>query len=393
MGGAYTASEGASFPWLPGVGLSQDDARDIYGNNSAPPNFVMLTLAMLEQSCAPKGKAPAEWLAAIDADAMNASIRDFARRKLDLTANVFDEASQTYNWYGIDNKNPDGTPVAIPRDVALQRCWTGHAQSVLKDLSKRRETAAGALERISREWRQWVVAETAKFAEQWQDAAAWPPALALTWIMYAGDWGRMAEWHEYGSNMPSDMRLSSIGSFLEEGDIVANTDASKVLIRAMRLRPDNARRIIMFGRLNGQGTTIEVSPTDLVSLEWAINPSPTQGAVLEPSQGPYRSNLPSYTHVLVDATSLLRVFPPAEPRPTVAGERAAVKDLTAAVELHRAGRGPLPVFAHWRETAEATFSISGRGARRSWDEAAAKYSELSSPKNKSKRRRADTARS
>ena len=96
--------------------------------------------------------------------------------------------------------------------------------------------------------------------------------------------------------------------------------------------------------------------------------------------------------VLIARLDLMRLWRH-EPRPTARGEARATKDLERAVELYREGKDPLPVYAKWSVTAPKEYSITGRGARRAWDKAAANYPELSSPKGKTKTRRGDKATS
>ncbi len=381
------ASRETVFPWLPGEAHRLPDPAWTYRNDPGPPKHVMLTLTMLAQDFTPQVRAPAEWIAVIEENALNSPIRAFARKHFGL-ADVWNEGRQAYDWYDKEAKNADGTAVALPHEAALQRCWSGYAQLLLDDLAQHGETVAQAVERIPRQWREWTMARAAEFVAMWSESAAWPPALALSWIMFGGDWERIAALLENGRDMPTDgIVLSCIGSSLEEDAEGANKRAPQDLMQAFRLRADHPNRVSVSGRLNGQGAMMELGPADLASLEWAMDPNHTLGAVLERYGGEY------YSNVLVDAASLVAAFPERpQPAPTVAGEKRAAESLKAAVRKYQMGQGQLPVFAHWQNGAEREFAISGRGARRAWDLAAAEFPELKSPASKPKRVRADRAR-
>ncbi|MGE0829855.1 MAG: hypothetical protein AB7O04_10950 [Hyphomonadaceae bacterium] len=299
-----STSEEVIFPWVPGEALRLPDPAWTYRDDPAPPQHAMLTLTMLARGHTPQDEVPADWIAAIDEDALNSPIRAFARERFGL-ADVWNEGRQSYDWYDMEAKNPDGTAVAVPAKAALQRCWSGYAQLLLNELRRNRETPAQALMRIPDQWRQWTDARAAEFVEKWRDAAAWPPALALSWVMLEGNWGRIAAYLENGRDMPSaGIFLSCIGSFLEEdGAVPANRRAAQDLMHAFRLRADHSNRVIVRGRLNGQGPMVEIGPADLASLDWAMDPHHTLGAVLERYGGE------SYSNVLVDTASLVKAFP------------------------------------------------------------------------------------
>lgn len=301
-----SASGDIIFPWLPGEALRLPDPAWTYRDDPGPPQHVMLTLTVLALGHTPQGEAPAAWIEAIEEDALNSPIRAFARELFGL-ADVWNAESQSYDWYDMEAKNADGTAVAVPRKAALQRCWSGYAQLLLNELQRNGETPAQALMRIPDQWRQWTDARAAEFVAKWRDAAAWPPALALSWIMLEGDWGRIAAYLENGRDMPSaGIFLSCIGSFLDEnGAVPANKSASRDLMQAFRLRADHPKRVIVRGRLNGQGATVEIGPADLASLDWAIETHHTLGAVLERYGGEF------YSNVLVDTASLMGAFPAA----------------------------------------------------------------------------------
>lgn len=304
MSGQSASSE-IALPWIPGEALRLPDPAWTYRDDPAPPQHVMLTLTMLARGHAPQDEVPADWIAAIEEDALNSPMRAFAREHFGL-ADVWNEGRQSYDWYDMEAKNPDGTAIAVPRQAALQRCWSGYAQLLINELHRNGETPAQALMRIPEQWRQWTDARAAEFIAKWRDAAAWPPALALSWIMLEGDWGRIAAYLENGRDMPSaGIFLSCIGSFLEDGAVTANRRAAQDLMHAFRLRADHPRRVIVRGRLNGQGAMVEIGPADLASLDWAMDPHHALGAVLERYSGE------SYSNVLVDTASLVKAFPAA----------------------------------------------------------------------------------
>jgi hypothetical protein len=292
------------FPWLPGEAHRLPDPAWTYRDDPDPPKHVMLALQMLALDCAPQSVAPPEWLAAIAEDSLNSPMRAFAREHFGLL-DIWNEESQSYDWLDRTALNPDGTAVAVSREDALQRCWTGHTQLVLHDLAQRGETVAQAIERIPREWRRWTEARAREFVATWRDAAAWPPAIALSWIMFEGDCSRIAAYLKNGREISSTgIFLDCLGSFLEEDDAaVADRYASRNLMRALRLRPDHPKRVVALGRRHGQGLLTEISPHDFAELEWAMDPPEQLGAVLQHRGGEF------YSNVVIDAATLCRAFP------------------------------------------------------------------------------------
>ena len=77
--------------------------------------------------------------------------------------------------------------------------------------------------------------------------------------------------------------------------------------------------------------------------------------------------------------TLMEAGLPDKPRSTAAGEVRAEGDLRARVASCLEGGAELPVGKAWRETAERTFHISERGARRVWDKVAEEHQKLSKP--------------
>jgi hypothetical protein len=295
------------FPWLPGEGHRVPDPAWTYRDDPDPPKHVMLTLTMLARGCAPQDAAPVEWLAAINEDALDSPMRAFAREHFGLL-DVWNEQSQSYDWLEQNSLNTDGTAVAVPREAALQRCWSGHAQLILDDLAQRGETVAEAVERVPREWRRWTEARAVEFVATWEDAAAWPPALATSWIMFGGKWDAIAAYHENGKFMPVgglqlELAASLFGASDGEGEPRIPRPL-KVLNRAMRLALANTRRVKAFGLLNGNGLMTEISPFDHVLLRWAEESG--EGAMLRNPSGAY------FAEVHIDAESLQRAFPPKE---------------------------------------------------------------------------------
>jgi hypothetical protein len=292
------------FPWLPGEAQRLPDPAWTYRDDPAPPQYLMVALTMLARAHRPQDEAPVDWLACLSENTCNLPIRAFARERFGLT-DVWNETRQSYEWYDTEAKNPDGTLVSVTREEALQRCWSGYSQLLLDELHEAGETPAEALERIPDQWRQWTDARASHFVAKWRDAAAWPPALALSWIMFEGDWRRISAYLGNGRDIPNaGIFLSCIGSFLDDEPAgPANRRAAQDLMHASRLRLDHPKRVVVRGRLNGEGALVEIGPAELSSLEWALDPHQELGAVLERYGGD------SYSGVVVDADTLVRAFP------------------------------------------------------------------------------------
>lgn len=306
------------FPWLPGEAHRIPEPAWTYRDDPEPPKHVMLTLTMLAQGCTPQDSAPADWITAIGEDALNSPIRAFAREHFGLT-DFWIEGRRSHDWHDMEAKDPDGTAVAVPHEVALQRCWSGHAQLLLDDLAQRGETVANAAERIPREWRVWTMARAAEFVATWRDSAAWPPAIAISWIMFGGKWDAIAAYHENGKFMPIDgLELELAASLFGANESEAEPSSPRPLNdlqQAMRFTFAHPRRVRAFGLINGNGLMTEISPIDHVLLSWSEDVGPGSGAVLRSASGAF------FAQVHVDAESLQRAFPPQElpPRPQ-AGE-------------------------------------------------------------------------
>jgi hypothetical protein len=260
----------------------------------------MITLAALVQGYVPQDTAPAEWLSAMQVDALNAPIRAYALECLGLDT-VWNAKRQSYDWKDMNEKNLDGTPRTVACDEALQRCWTGHAQLVLSDLGQHGESPNEALERLPRQWREWTRALADKFTAKWKDAAAWPPALALSWTMFPDDWRRIAAYLKNGHDIPTSGPF--LRGLLVHPDAEVANSAANDLMQALRARADSRTRVFVQGRLNGQGPMVEISPIDLASREWAAEPGQASGAVLEHLGAEF------YSDVHVDAASPIAAFP------------------------------------------------------------------------------------
>jgi hypothetical protein len=240
-------------------------------------------------------------------DALYAPIRAYALECLGLDTVWNGNAKrQSYDWKDMNEKNPDGTPGTMACDEALQRCWAGHAQLVLSDLDEHGETPKEASERIRRQWRDWTRVLADKFTAKWKDKAGWPPALALSWIMFAGDWRQIAACLRYGDDTPTS-GLFLKGTLVHQDTEAANR-AAHDLMRAFQANAESPMHVIVRGYLNGQGPNVEISPFDLGSLEWAVEPNQASGAVLE------RHGVAIFTNVVVDAASLMRAFLGATPQ-------------------------------------------------------------------------------
>jgi hypothetical protein len=299
------------FPWLPGEEHIVPDPASTYCNDPEPPKHVMITLAMLAKGHGPKDTAPEEWLSEIHADDLDPSIRALEH----CSHYVWNDQSRSYNFYDPRKEVPDGIPRRITAANMLQWFWTYHTELVLSDLEQRGETPEQALERIQRQWREWVHAQADKFTTKWIDAAAWPPALAVSWIMFKGDWRRIAAYLKNGNDVPTSGRflrgLSEHRSNLfsrgpsEHPDAEAANRAAHDLMRALRTKAHHPKRLIVKGYLNGQGPMVEISPIDLATLDWALDKprSHASNAVLE------RHGAEFYSDVYVDANSLIAAFP------------------------------------------------------------------------------------
>ncbi|MEQ1706876.1 MAG: hypothetical protein ABL864_00920 [Terricaulis sp.] len=308
-------SAAGQFPWLPGEGARLPDPAFTYRDDSEPPQHLMLALRLLAQGAAADGPAPPEWLVGIEADALNAPIRCFARERFGLLP-IWNQARGAYDWYeaGDWKKADDGSQTApavpVAREAALERCWRGYAGLLQQELATAQETPAEALARIPVEWERWKQARAAAFAAGWRDAAAWPPALALSWIMFAGDWPRIAAYLRNGKDMPtSAIFLDAVFTGAEQD--APNLDVSKRMWTAMR-----SGAVVVYGVLGGQGASAPIAPADLLTLLWAIDP-PDASAILK------RSGL-IYTNVLIDRATLEKAFP-------AAGAPAPARDMAALI--------------------------------------------------------------
>jgi hypothetical protein len=306
------ASGEIEFPWLPGEEYVVRDPSFTYRNDPEPPKHVMITLAMLAQGHGPKDTAPPEWLSELHVYDLSPSIRALALEHCGRYA-VWNDQSKSYDYVDLTEKVRAGTPRTISREAKLRWFWTHHTQLVLSDLEQRGERPQQAVERIQRQWREWVHAQADKFTAKWKDAAAWPPALALSWVMFTGNWRRIAAYLKNGDNVPTSGRFlrglsehpPSIFSreLSEHPDAEAAKRAANDLMQALRVAKSR-KRVIVRGRLNGQSPMVEISPFDLATLDWAVEkPSHALNAVLE------RHGAEFYSDVYVDADSLIAAFP------------------------------------------------------------------------------------
>lgn len=166
-----------------------------------------------------------------------------------------------------------------------------------------------------------------KFAAKWKDAAYWPPALALSWIMFGGDWEQIAIFLENGSDMPSDgLRLGTISSFcLDQKQAIVCENASDVLMQGLRAGAPTG--ILACGRLAGHGALVEIGAAEFIDMEWSMSNLPAetcfikQGAVLVGTGGV------RYSNVLIDAGSLARAHPAALGFPSDASPPLGVNKL------------------------------------------------------------------
>jgi hypothetical protein len=293
------ASGEVEFPWLPGEVHILADPALAYRNDTEPPQHLMITLAKLAQGHDPMDTAPAEFLSKIHITDYNESfyVIEFVCRYA-----VWNEQSQSFNWCDADGQASYETRRTELTETLLQRFWTYYAQLVQSDLNQRGETSKEALERIQRQWREWSRPRIEKFTAKWIDAAAWPPALAFSWIMFTGDWRRIAGYLKYGQYIPTS------GWFLKGLSVHPDAETAKhaanKLMRALRAKAESSNRVIVRARLNGQGPMLEISPIDLATLDWAlVEPSHASNAVLERQGAVY------YSDVQVDANSLIAAIP------------------------------------------------------------------------------------
>jgi hypothetical protein len=246
--------------------------------------------------------APAEFLSKIHVADLNSSIYVFV---LGRRYAVWKDQSRSFDWYDLDEDVSVGTHRTALSETLLQRFWTYYAQLVLSDLNQRDETSKEALERIPRQWREWSRPRVEKFTAKWIDAAAWPPALAFSWIMFKGDWRRIAAYLKYGQYIPTS------GWFLKGLSVHPDAEAAKHaandLIWALRAKP-GSKRVIVQGVPVGQDRMGEINPIELATLEWMMEPNRELGAALG------RPGVVIYTHVLVDAASLIQAIPGSTPQ-------------------------------------------------------------------------------
>lgn len=145
----------------------------------------------------------------------------------------------------------------------------------------------------------------ADFERAWRDIAVWPPALATGWIIFGGDWTRIAEALDEGRAMTSDgLELAFSGAFWRDCDGAVSPEAPSELQRRLKLRSGHVGRVLAFGLRDGKGSMVEIDPVELADLDWAEAPDRRHGAVLE------RQSVPCFTNVQIGAASLMAAFPP-----------------------------------------------------------------------------------
>jgi hypothetical protein len=313
------ASAASQCPYLPGEGWRLPGIRpaSIYRNDIAPPQHVMATLAALAQGRGPEDCPTAEWLQAIDVDAMNSPILAFAFRF--GLCEMWN--GQSRDWFDSARKNQDGTMENVSPNAAMQSLWSGHAGIVRAELITRSETPERATERVTREWAEWNVARGSAFETDWSSKAAWPPGLSLAWHTFEGDWGRIATYFEFGAISNDGVFLCAFEATLmgDEADLRSRSSAEALM---SALRRDDARRIVARGRFNGRGALQEIPPVELCALEWSLSGhNGSDGAVLGGG-----GNI--WTNVVLDATSVMKFWP----APSVAVENA--KEWASAAEWY-----------------------------------------------------------
>lgn len=322
-----------SFPDLPG-----EPYAEAYWGEDNPPAHVMVTLEMLSRGHLPAHPPPEEWVSGVGLGQLNAGISDFAGRRLGLYC--LGGSGRKIEWHR-EELDADGVRTARPvtREYVLQACWTEYSLHLLEALTARCASPAEAHNTLEREWRLAAAARNARrlneFNTVWREASAWPPALALSWITFGGDWSAMAEALDYGNDIPCDRdQLVVWAALFRHKPAAVVLTPCEDLWRHVRKAVGNRTRVIVSGLSESSGQVVEISPAELMTLEWTNAHYTSQGAALG------RNGQRAYSGVQIDAASLQNAFPSRD-APTVE------PSITKAEAIRRAAKA-LNVLPSWR---------------------------------------------
>lgn len=229
----------------------------------------------------------------------------------------------------------------------------------------------------------------------------WHYVETLLWIAYR-DPGVLADWLMHPAK--SGENLYRLGAGTVEAIVSLDLEGTD---EAVELAPRSALRVaLLSGAVKATGLKTEPNGWSGGAITWdrkEIPPEQWEDFVLVDGGGYHRGQIVAYpkdhiwgryptshwADILFERESVTAAFAPLRQKASSRGERLAERELLEAVTKHLQEPNAFhpPVGVKWREEAVDKFGISIRGARRAWDNVAAKYPILSEVRNKPKAKR------